>query len=272
MGTLVVPERIVFLGCPVDRLTIPQTLDWIAAAVVNRISRQIAVINANKLYLMAHDSRLREIVVNADLVIPEWAVTWGARQLGLPTLTHSGGLLVAKAFMPYAAQHGLHPYLLGARPEVVNALAQKLKADYPKLSLAGFHHGYLSTPEIEATVVADIQRARPDVLFVAMGSPRQEFWIHANREVLHVPVSIGVGGSFDVLAGLKADTPAWARGRGLEWVYRLKQDPRAYWKRYLITNTWFVWQVMKARWMRSKPTDWRNLSKESSPHFGENNR
>ena len=241
-------ERFLFLGCPVDSLTIPQTLEWIAAAVSERQPHQIAVVNANKLYLMARQPELREVVQTSDLIIPEWAVVWGAQKLGLPKLTHSGGLLVAKAFMPYAALKGLRPYLLGATSEVVDALARKLQGDYPELTIAGFHHGYLTTPEIEAAVVEDIKQSKPDVLFVAMGSPKQELWIHRYRDSLRVPVSIGVGGSFDVLAGLKQDTPAWARGRGLEWVYRLAQNPKAYWKRYLITNTWFVWQVLKSRW------------------------
>lgn len=240
-------ERVTFLGCPVDRLTIPQALEWIAEAVADGRPRQVVVVNANKLYLMARDSALREIVLNANLVVPEWAIVWGARQLGLPPLVHLGGLLLARAFMPYAAQKGLCPYLLGAKPEVVSALAKKLEADYPALRIAGFHDGYLTTPDIESKVLGDIRQTKPDVLFVAMGSPKQELWIDAHRKQLGVPVSIGVGGSFDVLAGLKADTPAWARGRGLEWLYRLILDPHAYGKRYLLTNTWFVWQVMKVR-------------------------
>ena len=219
-----------------------------AAVVTESKSRQIVVVNANKFYLMEREPRLREIVSGADLVIPEWAVVWDAKQLGLPSLNHLGGLVLAKAFMPYAAQRGLRPYLLGSKLEVVTALVAKLRTDYPNLNIAGFHDGYLTDPEIEAQVISDIQQANPDVLFVAMGSPKQELWIHTHREELGVPVSIGIGGSFDVLAGLKKDTPSWARGKGLEWAYRLALDPRNYWKRYLVTNTWLIWQVMKARW------------------------
>jgi N-acetylglucosaminyldiphosphoundecaprenol N-acetyl-beta-D-mannosaminyltransferase len=105
----------------------------------------------------------------------------------------------------------------------------------------------LTTPDIEAAALAEIEAARPDMLFVAFGSPRQEQWIAQHCHQLGVPVSIGVGGTFDVLAGIKPDAPAWARGRGLEWLTRLAQDPRAYARRYLVTNTWFVWQVVKAR-------------------------
>ncbi len=241
------PRRVQFLGAPVDAITLPDILAWITAAARDRTPRQIAVVNANKYYLMARDPALRTIVSAADLVLPEWAVVWGARQLGLPPLTHSGGLLVAQAFLPYAARTGLRPYFLGARPEVMARLLERLRAQYPELDIAGGHHGYLTTPEIEAAALAEIEAARPDMLFVAFGSPKQEQWIAKHSPRLGVPVSIGVGGTFDVLAGLKPDAPAWARGRGLEWLTRLAQDPRAYARRYLVTNIWFVWQVAQAR-------------------------
>lgn len=92
---------------------------------------------------------------------------------------------------------------------------------------------------------------KPDMLFVAMGSPKQEYWIEDHAKELGVPVAMGVGGSFDVLAGLKKDTPAWARGNGLEWLYRLMLEPKAYWKRYLICNPWFIWKVISTYFNKS---------------------
>jgi len=239
-------ERINFLGYPVDQISMPQALQWIDKAIINRDTKHIVVLNANKLYLMARHTKLNQIVQNADLIIPEWAVVWGAKQLYLPPLIHLGGIMLTRALMPHAAEKGLRPYLLGASREVVTTLAEKLKAKYPALKLVGFHHGYLTTSEIDDRVVAHIQQLNPDILFVAMGSPRQEVWIDTHLSQLGVPVSIGVGGSFDVLAGLKKDTPDWARGNGLEWIYRFWQDPRTYWKRYLVTNIWFLWQIIKA--------------------------
>jgi N-acetylglucosaminyldiphosphoundecaprenol N-acetyl-beta-D-mannosaminyltransferase len=244
-------ENVSFLGCPVSRLSVSQTLEWMETAIAGKKPCQIAVVNANKFYLMSRDARLREIVRQSALVVPEWSVVWGAMKLGLPPLNHSGGILLAQKFIPYAARKGIRTYFLGARQETVEALVSKLKSDHPKLAIAGYHHGYLATPEIEASVIEDIRRSRPDVLFVAFGSPKQELWIDANMKSLDVPVSIGVGGSFDVLSGLKQDTPEWARGKGLEWLYRIAQNPRAYAKRYLVTNTWFVWQVLKEKYKRN---------------------
>lgn len=228
-----------------------QTLAWIEEAITDGKPHQISVVNANKYYLMSRDKVLRDIITNSDLVIPEWAVVWGAKKLRLPRLNHSGGILLAREFIPYAAKKGFRVYFLGARPEVVRMLVDNMKTCYPKLNVSGFHDGFLSNPEIEEKVISEIQKSRTDVLFVALGSPKQEYWIFNNIQRINVPVSIGVGGSFDVLSGQKKDTPAWARGKGLEWLYRIIQNPRAYTKRYLITNTWFVWQIIKQMMKRS---------------------
>jgi len=240
-------DRVTILGCPVDRVSTADALQWIENAIRERTPRLIAVLNANKLYLMSRNPELSRIVESAALIIAEWAVVWGAKLLKLPPVPHSGGILVMKEFIPLAAARGYRPYFLGATNDVVTALAAKLREQYPSLTVAGFHDGYLTSPDIERDVIADIQRTKPDVLFVAMGSPKQELWIAAHAEELGVPVSIGVGGSFDVIAGLKKDTPDWARGHGLEWLYRLMKSPGSYGKRYLITNTWFVSRVLRAR-------------------------
>lgn len=241
------PQRVEVLGCPVDRVAMPEILAWIAEAVARKRPSTIAVVNANKLHLMARDPQLREVIAAADLIVPEWAMVWAARKLKLPPLEHTGGLPVARAFLPFAEARGLRPFFLGARPEIVETLEKRLRLDFPRLQIAGMHHGYLSDSATEAKALDQIRRAQPDVLFVAMGSPAQERWIAAHRSALGVPVSMGIGGSFDVLSGAKPDTPAWARGRGLEWLYRLSLDPSAYARRYLVTNTWFVAQVLKAR-------------------------
>jgi N-acetylglucosaminyldiphosphoundecaprenol N-acetyl-beta-D-mannosaminyltransferase len=240
-------DRADFLGCPVDRVTTADALRWIEQAIAEKTPRQIAVVNANKLYCMAGNERLRDVVMNAALIVPEWAIVWGARRLKLPPVPHSGGILILRDFIPLAAARGYRPYFFGASNSVVAALERKIERDHPTMKIAGFHHGYVPTPELEREVIDDIRRTRPDVLFVALGSPRQELWIADHMAELGVPVSIGVGGSFDVIAGLKRDTPSWARGRGLEWIYRLAKDPRSYWKRYLTTNSWFVAQVLRAR-------------------------
>lgn len=246
-------DRKNFLGYPVDSLDLSDALNWMEDRIKLDTPSNISVINANKLWLMSKNPRLADYMRNSDLVIPEWAVYWGASKIGTPLKSPVYGVVLMKETLPWAEKKGFRPFFLGAKPEVVTALLNKLRSDYPDLHVAGAHHGYFRSQQENEQVVNQIRFSKPDVLFVALGSPRQEYWIQSNLPRIGVPVVMGVGGSLDVVAGLKRDTPNWARGHGLEWLYRLSQDPRAYWKRYVITNPWFVLQVYKARFLL-KPT------------------
>lgn len=243
-------KQINFLGSPVASTDQNEIFQWMETRIKTRQASAIAVVNANKFWQMSKDRGLRDFVQNADLVLPEWAVYWGAKQLGTPLKSYIPGVAVLQAAMPWAEEKGYRPYFLGARPQVIEALSKRLLSDFPNLKPAGFHHGYLKTPTEQEMVRNEISKSSPDLIFVAMGSPQQEFWIAENAKKLNIPIAMGVGGSFDVLAGIKKDTPSWARGNGLEWLYRLSLEPKAYWKRYLICNPWFVAQVFNASWQR----------------------
>ena len=209
---------------------------------------QIVPINAAKLWRMQYDHRLAHIVLNAELVVPEKAIVLGSRLLGTPLKAHIGGVMLLKALLPVAENHGYRVYFLGARPYVVERMVKKLRQEYKRLKVAGWHHGYFGA-ETNPQIVTHIRNAAPDLLFVAMGTPKQEYWIADHLRVLNVPVCMGVGGSFDVLAGLKKDAPQWVRTLYLEWLYRLVQDPGNLWRRYLTTMPWFAYQVAR-RWVR----------------------
>ena len=237
-------ERIEFLGCPVDSLDIPKIFEWMEMRIKTRNPAMIAQINAHSLWMMSKNSRLDRIVKESDLIVPEWAIVWGAKKLGLQLDSWIIGCQLVRESLHWAQTKGFRLFFLGARPEVVEQLAIILKRDYPKLQIAGINHGYLDQAETDK-VIERIKATKPDVLWVAMGMPKQEYWINEHFTEIQVPISMGVGGSFDVLAGLKKDTPSWARGHGWEWLYRLSQDPKAYWKRYLITNSWIIWNVYK---------------------------
>jgi N-acetylglucosaminyldiphosphoundecaprenol N-acetyl-beta-D-mannosaminyltransferase len=244
-------RRVTLLDCPVDALTMAEAVRWVVLAARMGEPRRIAVLNANKLHMMRRDLVLRDIVASSALVIPEWAAVWGVRQTTGRSIPHVGGLMLARALLPAAEQHGLRLFLLGARSSVVETLAERIRTEYPRLAIAGWQHGYFQQDE-EADVVGRIASSRADLLLVALGSPRQEQWIARLQPACGVPVALGVGGSFDVLSGIKRDTPPWARGRGLEWLYRLSHDPMAYGRRYLVTNSWFVWAVLRAKLARTR--------------------
>lgn len=208
---------------------------------------RVVVTNANKAWQAARDPGLREILESAELAVPEWAMAWAARRLGIDGVHHVGGITLMERLLEVAETRGRTVYLLGAAPDVVETLVAQLRRDRPALRLVGWHHGYLDAASWEA-VIDELGVLEPDLLFVAMGSPLQELRIAELADRLPtLRVAMGVGGSFDVLAGRKKDAPAWARGRGLEWLYRLAQDPTRLWRRYLVTNSWFVATVVRDR-------------------------
>lgn len=231
-------------GVPVDRVSLEAAVAIAGRVIAGGARCRILVTNANKAWLASRDARLRAALDAADLVVPEFAMVWAARRLKRRGIRHVGGIRLMQRLLEEAEREGWSVYFLGARPEVVEGLVAVQRRERPGLRIAGWHHGYLDG-SLDARVRAELADLRPDLLFVAMGSPLQEYWLTADPAGPAARVALGVGGSFDVLAGLKRDAPVWMRGRGLEWLFRLSQDPRRLWKRYLVTNSWFVRSVLR---------------------------
>jgi N-acetylglucosaminyldiphosphoundecaprenol N-acetyl-beta-D-mannosaminyltransferase len=229
--------------CPVDSLTIREAVARVNAFLMQGGFHNVVAINANKLWLAERDPALKHVLQEAELAIPEYAAVWACRILGTPVRGHVGGVMLVKALLPWLEREQVPAYFLGAKASVLQLMLQRLRAEHPRLPIAGMRSGYFD-PTQEEQIVAEINRSGAAILFVAMGSPRQELWVNRHRCSLAVRVALGVGGTFDVLAGLKKDTPQWLRHGG-EWIYRLSQDPRNLWKRYLTTNPWFVYRVVR---------------------------
>ena len=241
-------------GTPVDSLQMQEAIAFVDEMIAHGGWHMIVATNANKLWQAHRDARLAAILERAALVIPEWAAVWAAARLQTPVLGFIAGISLMRNLLPEAEHRGWRVFFLGARDAVIDRLIAKVSVDYPKLIIAGHHHGYFAD-EDSAAVTTAIRESRADLLFVAMGSPKQEYWLDEHGPLSDVKVALGVGGSFDVIAGLKKDTPDWARGRGLEWLYRLWLDPRNLWKRYLITNTWLLKSVIRERIAMAKRRD-----------------
>jgi N-acetylglucosaminyldiphosphoundecaprenol N-acetyl-beta-D-mannosaminyltransferase len=233
------------LGYPVDSLDMNDAVSVLAHYVMEPRLHHVVAINANKLWLAEKMPDLKAIMKRAELVIPEYAVVWGCRMLRRPLKGHVGGVMLLKALLPWLEQKQIPVYFLGAKQNALDQMKMRLGAAHPRLVVAGARSGYFERSQ-ESSIVQEINQTGAEILFVAMGSPRQEFWIERHRNELNVKVALGVGGSFDVLAGLKKDAPQWMRHGG-EWLYRLAQDPKNLWKRYLTTNPWFVWRVLNER-------------------------
>ena len=135
-------------------------------------------------------------------------------------------------------------FFLGATEDVIRRAVDKIKKLFPKLMIAGYRNGYWSEKE-EESVVNTIKHSSPDILFVGISSPKKEYFLNTYISKMNVPFSMGVGGSFDVIAGKKSRAPLLLQKCGLEWFWRLMQEPRRMWKRYLIGNVIFIWLVIK---------------------------
>ncbi len=240
----------VLAGVPVANLTLEETLAQVAAWLRKPDFRRMAVVNAAILLDVERDAEFRAALATADLVTADgMSVVWAARWL--PCF---GGRLVARVAAPevmegvltQCARHGHRIYLLGATGEVVTAVCERLQQRFPTLTIAGARDGYF--PEAaSATVAAAIRSACADVLFVAMGSPKQELWLARYGPQTGVRFALGVGGYFDILAGKRKRAPRWMQSCGLEWCFRLAQEPRRLWRRYLIGNLAFLGFLLRER-------------------------
>lgn len=234
------------LGVQVHAVTTPQTLAWLVDAVRARTPRQICTANPEFVMAAQHDAVFREVLNAADLVLPDgvgllWAARWQGRQL--PERVAGSDLIYHIAEL--AGRHGWRLYFLGAAEGVAEQAAARLQFLYPGWSLAGVFAGS-PHPDAAEAIVARIQAARPDVLMVAFGAPAQDVWIARYKATLHVPVSLGVGGAFDFVAGVAERAPRWVQRLGLEWLHRLVRQPWR-WRRILTATVMFPLTVLRAR-------------------------
>lgn len=213
------------LGVRVHAVTLAQALDWVEAVVTARIPRQLCTANPEFLIAAQSDAEFRAVLNQADLVIPDGiGVVWAARWLGYALPERVAGADLVVKIAERGARHGWRIYFLGAAEGVAQRAAQVLQLRYPGFVVAGTYAGS-PQPKDEAEIIARVTAARPDILFVAYGHPKQDKWIARNRERLGVPLSLGVGGAFDFIAGVVPRAPLWVQRLHLEWLYRLWRQP-----------------------------------------------
>jgi N-acetylglucosaminyldiphosphoundecaprenol N-acetyl-beta-D-mannosaminyltransferase len=244
----------VIAGVAVDNVSEDEALALIDEFVERGGPHYMVVVNASKLVAASRDERLRRIIERADLVTADgMSVVWASRLLGRPLKERVTGIDIFERLVGHAARRGLSVYFLGAKDESVNGVVRRFRGLHPSLRVAGFRNGYFSARESER-VAAQISESGADLLFVAMGSPAQEYLISSILAHTGARFALGVGGSFDHLSGLARRAPGWMRRAGLEWLYRLAQEPRRLWKRYLVGNSLFVWLVLKQLLGVGKPS------------------
>jgi N-acetylglucosaminyldiphosphoundecaprenol N-acetyl-beta-D-mannosaminyltransferase len=207
----------------------------------SRASQIVITANASHLCMMHRNAELARVCRAGHLTVADgMSVVWALRASGQPAPQRVAGVDLMARLLAAAAEHRLRVYLLGARREVVTALVEQVRAQHPGLEIAGFRDGYFG-PDDHLGIVEEIRASRAHMLFVGMPSPFKETWCERHHQRLQVPVIMGVGGSFDVLAGFIQRAPRWLQRLGLEWFWRLLMEPRKLWKRYLTTNSEFIW-------------------------------
>jgi N-acetylglucosaminyldiphosphoundecaprenol N-acetyl-beta-D-mannosaminyltransferase len=243
--------RVELLGLPVDALTLEETLDRAEDLIRAGGAHQHVVLNAAKVVQAQDDADLQAIIRSCDLVNADgMSVVWASRLLGEPLPERVTGIDLMDALLARAASRGFPVYFLGAREEVVRRVVEVECERHPGLEVAGYRNGYW-TPDQEKEVIEAVAAACPAILLVAIPSPRKEQLLARHRETLAVPFTMGVGGSFDVVAGVTSRAPAWMQRTGLEWLHRLMLEPRRMFKRYLVGNTKFVLLVIR-EWRRAR--------------------
>ncbi|MDO8631736.1 MAG: WecB/TagA/CpsF family glycosyltransferase [Phycisphaerales bacterium] len=244
------PARVVLCGVSIDALTLRQTVDRVRDTIKSGGRLAIGIVNVAKLVNMRRDPLLRESVESSDIVLADGApLVWLSRWKGTPLPERVAGIDLMYELFKLADEHALRVYLLGARRETLSRVVQIARRDYPRMIIAGCRDGYFTPPQ-EEEVARDIRDARAHILLVAMSSPKKEFFMKRWAAFFHAPVCHGVGGSFDVMAGITRRAPRWMQRCGLEWFFRVLQEPRRMWKRYLVTNTVFIAMAARDLWDR----------------------
>ncbi|MEN6350092.1 MAG: WecB/TagA/CpsF family glycosyltransferase [Syntrophomonas sp.] len=234
------------LGCFIDLLDMKQALLKIEEIIKMGRPAQIITLNAEIVYKARNDEKLKKIINSASLVTPDGiGIVWAARWLGYKIGSRVTGIDMVYNLCQMAAQKGWKLYFFGAAPGMAEKAGERLQNQYPGLNICGYRNGYFNDEDVPG-IIKKIKEASPHILLVALGAPKQEFFIEKYKKELGVPVCIGVGGSFDVLAGVKKRAPGIFIRLNLEWLYRLLAEPSRFRRQLALPR--FAWLVIKSSW------------------------
>jgi N-acetylglucosaminyldiphosphoundecaprenol N-acetyl-beta-D-mannosaminyltransferase len=204
-----------------------------------RPSQHLAI-SATNVVAVHEDPRLREIMAECAIVSADGqGIVWASKMLGDPLPERVNAADLMDRLFPVAEEKGYRVFILGAKQDVLEQAVENLRRRHPKLSLAGHRNGYFGPGE-DAQVIDEIRAARPDMLFAAMSSPKKEYWLSEHKAELGVPFVMGVGGAIDVVAGLTRRAPVWVQRIGMEWSFRMIQEPRRLVRRFMVGNAKFL--------------------------------
>lgn len=234
----------------VNAVSMDETIRRVEKIIEKRKPTQHVVINASKVNLMEDDPELRRIVNSCPLINADGAsIVWAAKKLGVPLKERVTGCDLFQELVRVASEKGYKIYLFGAKEEVVTKVKAIYEEQYPGIQIAGYRNGYFTEAD-EPEIVKNMAESGADMMFVAFSSPKKEYWVNKYIDQLNIPFIMGVGGSFDIVAGVTERAPKWWQDHGLEWFYRFIQEPRRMWKRYIIGNAKFVGLTYKYKFKK----------------------
>jgi N-acetylglucosaminyldiphosphoundecaprenol N-acetyl-beta-D-mannosaminyltransferase len=241
-GSWVTP-RVDILGVGVSAIGMPIALELIAKWIPNGDHQYVCVTGVHGIMESKRDPGLRDVHNRSGLTTPDgMPLVWAGRAAGAHQMERVYGPDLMLAFCELASVRGFSSFFYGGRPGVADRLAQRLQHLYPRLKVAGAFSPPFRQPSADEdeNFVQLINAARPDLVWVGLGTPKQELWIAARAATLDASVLVGVGAAFDIHAGLSAQAPRWTQRSGLEWAFRLAHESRRLWKRYLYNNAPFL--------------------------------
>ncbi|WP_294955462.1 WecB/TagA/CpsF family glycosyltransferase [Sulfurovum sp.] len=238
-------NRINFLGYPVDICTEKETLLTLQECIVQHRQVIREDLNAAKVVWMHKDPAYAQMIQNADIINADgMSVVWAVKFLLKQKISRITGIDLMEKLIALSHESGYTVFFLGAQKDIVQKTVAHYETLYSKQIVAGYHDGYFTD---EDNIVKMINQSHADILLIGMNSPRKENFVSAHKDQLKTSLVMGVGGSFDVIAGKVKRAPLWMQNAGLEWFYRFLQEPGRMWKRYIYTNSYFLFLVFKEK-------------------------
>ncbi len=241
-------EKVEFLGLKINPWGFQTFLEKIEENIISRKHhQQVSSVNGAIAVYAQKNRELKRAINNSFYVNADgMSVVWGMRFLGHKIPERVSCPELFDKLIRLCETKGFRPFFLGAGKDIVQKSVENLKTAHPRLKVAGFRDGYFSKDE-EGVVALEIKKSQGDMLSLGIPSPKKELFVEKYLDTMDVPFTFGVGGVFDIIAGKTKRAPLWMQKIGFEWLYRLILEPRRMWKRYLVTNTLFIYYVLKAK-------------------------
>ncbi len=246
------PSRVSVGDLLFDNLDLPQAVATVERALARGLRGYVVTPNVDHLVLYRESEPFRTACDGAALRLADgMPIVWASRLLGRPLRARTAGSDLFPELCKMAAAHAYRVFLLGGAAGVAERAAIRLTARFPGLRVAGVYappDGFEHESEAAEAAVSAVNSARPSVLFVALGTPKQEVWVHRHWEALDATVAVCCGAAIDFAAGVQIRAPAWMQQAGLEWLWRLARDPRRLWRRYLVRDAAFLGIFLTEWW------------------------